>query len=88
MKIFLYSMITFLAMTASQFAFAETVIIEETKDWTGIPIVVDEEKHTFVPPHYYYSYQGHRCFAEKHFPNVVAAIFNDPDGTSIYCYPE
>lgn len=88
MKILLYSLIAFLALSACKLAFADTVIIEDTKDWTGIPVVVDEEKHTYVRPHYYYSYKGHRCFAEKHYPNAVAAIFNDSDGTSIYCYPE
>ena len=86
MKILLYSIIVFLAITVGQ-AFADTVVVQD-KDWTGVPITVDESQHTYIAPHVYYSYKGHRCYAEKHYPNVEAAIFNDPDGTSIYCYPE
>lgn len=91
MKTFRFFIIAFLSISLSSFAFANKVVIEQTEGWTAVPVVVDVDKHTFVAPQYYYSYQGHRCFAEKQtFAGIDAIIFHADinGGTTIYCYPE
>jgi carbonic anhydrase/acetyltransferase-like protein (isoleucine patch superfamily) len=91
MKTLLFSFITILSIVFTNSALADKVVIEQTTDWTGVPIVVDVDKHTFVAPNYYYSYTGHRCFVTKQsFVGIDAIIFRGGiDGaTEIYCYPE
>lgn len=89
--------ITLLLIPMSTMVFADTTIVTETKGWNSVPITVDTQKRVYhyegpAPEgDYYYSYSGHRCFAEKR--NVIgvdALIFHAgiSGGSDIYCYPE
>jgi hypothetical protein len=99
MKTSIISIIALSLITCCQIAFADSVVVTETQDWTPVPITVDEGNKTYVvvdnttvpKTNYYYSYQGNRCFVEKRdFVGINAIIFHAgiSGGTDIYCYPE
>jgi hypothetical protein len=79
-------------------AFADNVMMTETKSWQNVPVTVDTTKNTYtvtgtVPTgatQYYYSYPGYRCFKTKKTYSGNPVTFNaaDTSGSSIYCYSE
>lgn len=84
-------------LAVSTTVFADSVVVTETKSWKSVPIVVDEQAHTYtvqgaVPTgDYYYTYPGYRCIKEKRdIAGVDILMFhaNVSGGTDIYCYPE
>lgn len=97
MKTLLISL-TLACALSSSIVFADSVIVTETSKWRSVPITVDPTAGTYtytetVPSdsNYYYSYQGHRCFADKkteYGTNPVTLKPTVTTGTEIYCYPE
>lgn len=87
-----------LVLIASNIAFADSVIVTETKSWKSVPITVDPSTDTYtvvgtVPADttdYYYTYSGYRCFITKRTVSVnpVTLKATASQGQKIYCYPE
>lgn len=90
-KLMLGSLLAALSATS----FADSTIVTDTQGWKSVPITVNKDVYVVsgeVPEgDFYYSYAGHRCFAEKRDVagvDVLVLHASVAGGADIYCYPE